>query len=168
MHATPELIPITEPHHPTVLALNNQHAVELSWLDHDRLRHLLRNAYYARMTADGAAFLLAFTREADYDSPNFLWFRDRPDSHATLGRFIYIDRIAVTPAARGRGLARALYADLFAQAQRDDFQTLCCEVNIDPPNPASDAFHAAQGFREDGQSLLASGKTVRYLIKPLR
>jgi hypothetical protein len=84
-----ELIPITEPHHSTILALNNQHTVELSLLDHDRLRHLLRNAYYARMTRDGAAFLLAFTREADYDSPNFLWFRDHPDSHATLGRHLH-------------------------------------------------------------------------------
>ena len=39
-----------------------------------------------------------------------------------------------------------------------------CEVNSDPPNPASDAFHAALGFAEVGQAVLATqGKVVRYL-----
>jgi predicted GNAT superfamily acetyltransferase len=41
---------------------------------------------------------------------------------------------------------------------------VCCEVNSDPPNPLSDAFHAALGFREVGRAFLPDrGKSVRYL-----
>jgi len=43
-----------------------------------------------------------------------------------------------------------------------------CEVNRDPPNPASDAFHAAQGFTEMGQAAIRQGsKTVRYLARAI-
>jgi hypothetical protein len=41
-----------------------------------------------------------------------------------------------------------------------------CEVNADPPNPASDAFHTALGFAEVGSaSIHAGSKTVRYLAR---
>jgi predicted GNAT superfamily acetyltransferase len=41
---------------------------------------------------------------------------------------------------------------------------LCCEINVDPPNVASDRFHGAFGFEEVGQAFLAErAKTVRYL-----
>ncbi len=145
-----------------ILALNNAHAVELSWLEPARLRHLITAAYYARMTPDRRAFLLAFTADADYDSPNFLWFRER---HA---RFVYIDRVVVAAEARGHGLARALYADLFARAGSDRHSLACCEVNIDPPNPASDRFHAALGFTEAGRATTPACKTVRYLVNTLK
>ena len=36
-----------------------------------------------------------------------------------------------------------------------------------PPNPGSDAFHAALGFVEAGQAEHPDGKVVRYLCKPL-
>jgi uncharacterized protein len=43
-----------------------------------------------------------------------------------------------------------------------------CEVNISPPNPASDAFHAALGFAEVGSaSVYGESKTVRYLSRAL-
>jgi len=114
------------------------------------------------MTPDRRAFLLAFTADADYDSPNFLWFRER---HA---RFVYTDRVVVAAEARGHGLARALYADLFARAGSDRHSLACCEVNIDPPNPASDRFHAALGFTEAGRATTPACKTVRYLVNTLK
>jgi uncharacterized protein len=44
-----------------------------------------------------------------------------------------------------------------------------CEVNIDPPNPASEAFHLALGFKEVGQATIHGGtKTVRYFEKIIR
>lgn len=60
-----------------VLALNNAHAVELSWLEREQLRVLLRQAFYARRIGDVDAFLMAFDERAGYDSPNYLWFRAR-------------------------------------------------------------------------------------------
>jgi predicted GNAT superfamily acetyltransferase len=108
------------------------------------------------------AFLLAFDQDADYASPNFRWFKARHQY------FVYIDRIVVAAHARGRGLARLLYADLFDHARAAGHDRIGCEVNLGPPNPASDGFHAALGFREVGcANLPGSGKIVRYLAKNL-
>ena len=145
-----------------VLALNNAFATELSWLDADRLAVLLARTFYARVIGHADAFLLAFDERADYDSPNHLWFRERHP------RFVYVDRLAVAPAARGRGLARRLYADLIGRATAAGHRLVVCEVNSDPPNPASDALHAALGFTEVGRAVLhGGGKTVRYLALPI-
>ena len=95
-----------------MLALNNEHAEELSWLDAGRLVELVGRAFLARRIGVGDAFLLAFDQDADYDSPNYLWFRSR------YPRFVYVDRIVVARSARGRGCARRLYSDLFEHAAR--------------------------------------------------
>jgi len=151
--------PIAPAAEPAILALNNAHAVELSWLEPARLTTLVGCAFHARRIGAAEAFLLAFDQDADYDSPNYLWFRAR------YPRFVYIDRVAVTATARGRGHARRLYADLIAAAKLAGHSMVVCEVNSAPPNPASDAFHAALGFTEVGQAEIHGGsKTVRYLM----
>ena len=161
------LLPISPAVEPALLALNNAHAAELSWLDEGRLAMLLRQAFHARRIGAVDAFLLAFDENALYDSPNYLWFRER------YRRFVYVDRIVVAPAARGSGYARLLYADLFQHAGQAGHDIVVCEVNSDPPNPASDAFHAAQGFAEVGSAAIHQGskahisKTVRYLARRL-
>jgi len=143
-----------------LLALNNAHAQELSWLTPERLSHMAGQAFCARRIGEVDAFLLAFDQGADYDSPNFLWFRER------YARFVYVDRIVVAESARGRGLARLLYRDLFAEAAQAGHVDVVCEVNSNPPNPASDAFHAALGFSEVGSASIHDGrKTVHYLLR---
>lgn len=145
-----------------LLALNNVHALELSWLEPERLGKLVAEAFVARRVGLADALLLAFDQDADYDSVNFLWFRDRFD------RFVYVDRVVVADAARGRGLARRLYDDLFAAARAAGHARIVCEVNSDPPNPASDAFHAALGFVPVGTAQIHGGeKTVTYLERRL-
>lgn len=143
-----------------LLALNNAHAQELSWLGPARLEHLVREAFYARGIGDLDAFLIAFDQDAKYDSPNFLWFRDR------YPRFVYVDRIVTAASARGRGYAQRLYFDLFERAARAGHARVVCEINLSPPNPGSDAFHAALGFAEVGSAKIHGGaKTVRYLAR---
>jgi len=145
-----------------VLALNNQHAAELSWLEPDRLSKLIGEAFHARRIGSVEAFLVTFDQDAVYDSPNFLWFRER------YPRFVYVDRVAVAASARGRGHARRLYEELFARARAAGHSLVTCEVNADPPNPVSDAFHAALGFAEVGAAAIHGGaKSVRYYAKPL-
>ena len=75
------------------------------------------------------AFLLAFREGADYDSPNFRWFAARYDA------FLYIDRIVVGQAHRGKGVGIGLYEDLFAFATQTRF-----------------------GFREVGTQWVAAGR----------
>ena len=145
-----------------LLALNNAHALELSWLEPERFRHMVAQAFLARRIGAAEALLLAFDQGADYDSPNFLWFRAR------YPRFIYVDRIVVAAEARGRGHARRLYRDLFAQARASRHERIVCEVNSEPANPASDAFHAELGFVEIGTAAIHGGaKTVSYLERVL-
>jgi uncharacterized protein len=145
------------------LSLNNAHAKETSLLDESSLGVMLRLAFYARGLDRGAtALLLALDHNAPYDNPNFNWFKQHFDA------FVYIDRIVVADCARGRGIARRLYLDLFAAAERSGHPRVVCEVNMDPPNPASDAFHAVMGFVEIGQATIHDGlKTVRYFEKAL-
>jgi predicted GNAT superfamily acetyltransferase len=143
-----------------VLALNAAHAAQTSPLDAAALARLIIQSALAIAAPRGEAFLIALDQRADYASPNFHWFRARHP------RFLYVDRVVVADRARGRGLARALYAEAFACARALGAPILCCEVNFAPPNPASDAFHAALGFAEAGRATLPTGdKTVRYLTR---
>ena len=145
-----------------MLALNNDHAQELSWLEPARLQYLVEQSFLARRIGNLEAFLLAFDKDADYDSPNFLWFCARFPS------FVYVDRIVVAATARGRGHARRLYEELFRHAAEAGHARVVCEVNTQPPNPASDAFHTSLGFVEVGRASVYDGnRTVRYLSKAL-
>lgn len=143
-------------------ALNNDHAVELSFTTPVQFDDLIARAVVALASADSQAFLLAFDEHGDIPSPNYKWFKDR------YPRFVYIDRVVVTPTLRRSGIAASFYDRLSEQARAAGHTMLCCEVNSDPPNTASDAFHARQGFAPVGEALLADrGKTVRYLAKRL-
>ncbi len=143
-------------------ALNDAHSVELSELTLTEMGRLIAIAFHARATIDPLSFLLAFDESAAYASPNYLWFRERHP------RFVYVDRIVIEPSGRGRGLARQHYIDLFDTARALGHDIVCAEVNSDPPNPASDAFHAAMGFVEAGRAVQPErGKKVRYLERRL-
>ncbi len=148
-----------------LLALNQADADRLSPLTAERLTALIGRAFMACRIGEADALLIAFDQDADYDSPNFLWFRAR------CRRFVYIDRVVVDPACRGRGLARHLYAALFARAAEAGHDRVVCEVNQVPPNPGSDAFHAALGFAPVGTAAIATatgnGKIVRYLSRTI-
>jgi hypothetical protein len=142
----------------SVLALNASEEEATSPLDAAALDALLREAFHAEgVDAGRAAFLIAFDERADYESPNYRWFCAR------LPRFVYVDRIIVSSARRGQGLARQLYTQLMAVARDAGHTALVCEVNFDPPNPVSDAFHASLGFAEIGRGSPSPGKVVRYL-----
>jgi predicted GNAT superfamily acetyltransferase len=61
-----------------------------------------------------------------------------------------------------------LYEDLIATARQAGYETLVCEVNIEPPNPTSELFHAAMGFVGIGEASVYDGtKVVRYFEKML-
>lgn len=145
-----------------LLDLNNAHARETSFLALSEWRALTAQAYAATCVGTNGALLLAFSEDAAYDGVNFQWFRSR------LDRFVYVDRIVVAPSHRGAGVGRALYDDLFRRMRETGHATVACEVNVEPPNPGSDAFHDRLGFHEIGRAELKDrGKTVRYLVKDL-
>ena len=149
---------------PAILALNEGDVHFLSPLDAARLTQLAASACYLRVLEEQgtvAAFLLGFAQGADYDSPNYCWFDARYDA------FLYVDRIVVAPAFRGRKLADRLYDDFEAVARARHAARIVCEVNVAPPNPASLAFHARRGFGEIGRIPYGESKTVALLLRDL-
>ena len=148
----------------SVLALNNAAGSTILPLDSTGLRVLAEQAAYFRVAeADGhlAGFLVALRENADYGSPNFLWFRDR------YPEFVYIDRIVIARPYRGGGLGRVFYADVtsFAEVR---VPVLTCEVFLEPRDDVSVLFHGTYGFQEVGQQTMpAVNRRVALLAKDL-
>ena len=157
----PEVLDLHGHHSPrdALLRVNNASARETSVLTAERFDRMIGSARVATFIEPDQALLLAFEQADDYDGVHFKWFRGRYD------RFLYVDRIVVAEEHRSRGLGRILYADLFRRAEALGHDRIVCEVNLQPPNPGSDRFHSAQGFREVGRVTIDEGaKTVRYLL----
>ena len=144
-----------------VSALNAANEMETSPLTQARFDHMLGQSLVSWAAGERNAFLIVFDQGAAYESANFLWFRER------YLRFAYVDRIIVAHEARGRGIARDLYERLFREVHAAQFDKVVCEVNFEPPNPASDALHQRLGFTEVGRAVLENGKGVRYLCRSL-
>jgi uncharacterized protein len=138
---------------PRIAALNEESVHFLSPLSLERLQKLHGLSAYHKVvdTANGiGAFLLAFREGASYDSVNYLWFEQH------FARFLYIDRIVVSMTARGQGLGKLLYEDLFRYAEGIGIRPITCEFDVDPPNEPSRRFHQAFGFTEVGSQHVGS------------
>ena len=148
---------------PRLLALNAASVQQLSPLDEARLRYILALAHSCLVVTGDAGeavgFALAVAPGAAYDSANYRWFGERYE------RFLYLDRIAVSAECRRRGVGARLY-DAMEQAAAP-FGRMVCDVNIQPRNDASLAFHAARGYREVGQLAHGPAKTVALMSKEL-
>jgi predicted GNAT superfamily acetyltransferase len=153
-----------------VLALNNANVPAVSGLDRAelaRLAALTSISLVAELNRTFAGFCMVMPPGVDYASLNYTWF-SRHAGELGYETFAYLDRMAVAPEARRRGVGRALYAGL-GEKLTGVVPVLFCEVNVRPRNDTSLAFHAAIGFREVGQqdtdagakrvSLLALGLT---------
>ena len=141
------LRPMTDDDVPTVLQLNEDHVELLAPMDGDRLARLRKWATRSAVIEcddEIAGFVLVFGPGTDYDSENYRWFTERFGD-----RFDYLDRIVISDRFRRRGLASAVYDEVEASAAPRG--RLVLEVNIDPPNEPSLAFHRGRGFVEVGQ-----------------
>lgn len=110
--------------------------------------------------AGPAGFVIALGPGLDYASPNYRWFSRNYE------RFLYVDRVIVGQDHRGHGMGQALYQVVLDHARRAGWP-VACEVNIDPPNPASQRFHHRLGFAEVGRQRTDQGrKLVGLLVRP--
>ncbi len=140
-----------------VLRLNAESVTVLSPMDEDRLR-LLAGMSSFHLVAVGPAgvigFAMGFTDGAAYDSVNYRWFAARYEC------FLYLDRMVVAPPFRGCGIGRAFHVAAERHANACDLDWLVGEIDVDPPNPVSLAYHERLGFVEVGRQTLPSGKVV--------
>lgn len=113
---------------------------------------------------DGSAagFVLGMPPGLAYQSENYLFFSARARELGTT--FVYVDRIVLAAHLRGRGLGPQLYEAVFAEARRVGADEVLCEVNVEPPNPGSLAFHTRLGFVEVGRQSTKGGANVVALL----
>ena len=98
-----------------------------------------------------------------YGSVNYRWFMDRYDDA------MYLDRVAFDERFLRRGLGSLLYdeVDKHLAADHPDAVRLTLEVNVDPPNPGSHAFHTRLGFTEVGRQVTDYGFEVSMMERPI-
>ena len=92
-------------------------------------------------------------------SDNYRWHAQRFDDD-----FYYLDRIVIAEEMRRRGLAGFVYDAMEDVARR--FGRMTLEVNVDPPNHGSLAFHQQRGYVEVGR-LGEPGHVVGLMAKEL-
>lgn len=147
-----------------ILALNASSQPALGQLDAPswgRLKALAFRVLVAETAEERLAFMVLFRPGSEYGSDNYAWFEQRFERH------LYIDRIAVAPSARRKGVGGRLYRRALAMARELDESRLTAEVNEQPPNPESLAFHRALGFRTLLSRTSDSGKVVAMLERPV-
>ncbi len=147
--------------YPQLLAMNDAAVPAVNRIDSAELSHLHQQSLAlitARDSNDIAGFLLALPETADYQSVNFLYFQ------SNYPEFAYVDRIIVNSNYRRLGVGARLYAKLFEIAAGKVRVT--CEVNLQPENPASMAFHENLGFEKVGEQDTSGGsKRVALLSR---
>ena len=151
---------------PRVLEINNANTPGVSELTFTELETDLENSLHAlaidNEQGEVCAFCITFDPGAPDAGDNHRWFAERYKS------FVYLDRIAIDSIHQSRGLGALLYQSVERQMLGSaEHSLLCCEVNLEPPNPGSLRFHQRIGFVECGVESTAPGYAVTYLHKIL-
>ena len=149
-----------------VLEINNANTPGVSELTMAELQTDLRNSLHALAIdnehGEVCAFCITFDPNAPDAGDNHRWFAERYES------FVYLDRIAIDSNHQNRGLGALLYQSVEQQMLCSaEHSLLCCEVNLEPPNPGSLRFHQRIGFTEVGQHSPQKGYVVTLLQKSI-
>ncbi|MDQ4076596.1 MAG: GNAT family N-acetyltransferase [Chloroflexota bacterium] len=142
---------------PSIIKINESGRPGVAPLDAAELATLLKESpcfYVAEAGAQVAGYLIAYTPRSTYDGEEFAWFQRRYTD------FLYIDQVAVAEMMRRRHVASRLYQWAKDIALQKGLSSLVCELNIEPPNPVSRAFHANQGFVRVGVLDVQDGRRV--------
>ena len=172
------LLPANKNHFPQILELNKAAVPHVNLIELATLEKLAKQSVVFHVAIDECnksfpdanqgtssveqidsvvGFMIALDETADYESPNFQYFRRNYES------FAYVDRIVISEAHQGKGIGHELYRQL--QVICKETPILCCEVNIRPPNPASFAFHQNIGFESvDEQETEQGKKSVALMV----
>jgi hypothetical protein len=147
---------------PAVLAINDESVWATSPMDTEGLRLARERSAYAlvaEIESAVAGFAIAYAPGSSYGSINYRWHAER------FGDFLYLDRVVVSSAFRRRGIASALYDEMESHAK--EHGRMVCEVNSEPPNVESLAFHRARGYRELGHLTQDDGHQTVMMEKSL-
>ena len=91
----------------TIVKINNQHSEWVGKKDREFFERHLQIPFFnvvEKYVVNG--FIIVLNQDVNYDSPNFLWFKER------FKEFYYIDRIVIAKDSRYKGLGTFLYKNL--------------------------------------------------------
>jgi len=148
-----------------VLAINKAGRPGVSLLTQAELDMLCAGESHCHVAAcarEVVGYVITYTDTDSYDGEEFNWFKHN------FARFLYIDQIAIARSARGAGVGSQVYRYLEQRAREQARPSLVCEVNLEPPNPVSLAFHTRQCFVEIATLATSDGRTVSLRRKELR
>ena len=155
--------PLEEGDVAAVLTLNELEVEKLAPMDEAQLWeiHALADRFDV-VELDGAfvGFVVTVRPGSDYWSDNYQWYADRYGED-----FYYLDRVVMHEEARGRGLGSQVYDALEQRAAA--YRRLALEVNVDPPNEGSLAFHRGRGYEPVGELTDSVGHRRLMLAKEL-
>ena len=159
--------PVASPDCEEILRINAESQPGVAHLYRTELERLVRlkneHLVIERPNGGVVGYVLAFPSDAPYDGEEFILL-----TKTSLGPFIYIDQVAVGAAERRTGAASRLYQATEAAALRRGIRELSCEVNLNPPNPGSLAFHRSKGFNQTSVMETQDGRTVALMCKWLK
>lgn len=146
---------------PAVTELNNSAYPAVTFLTEDEMADLFALCDIALVATNRekkvTAFLLSLNMGKPYDSENYRWFEERGVRHQ------YIDRIVVSPSAKGTGIGTAFYESVFEHARQCGANEVTAEINVRPANPGSMAFHEHLGFQRLSEQETKGG-TIRVAL----
>ena len=150
-----------------VLEINNANTPGVSELTFAELELDLHSSLHAlaidNELGEVCAFCITFDPGAPDAGDNHRWFAERYKS------FVYLDRIAIDSNYQNRGLGALLYQTVEQRMLNSaKHSLLCCEVNLEPPNPGSLRFHQRIGFTEVGQRGDGNAYRVVLLARTLK
>lgn len=134
---------------------NTPHVNHLDFTAFTNVYSLSTQAYLIFWDEIPAGFAWLMGPQNTYESTNYRYFSAR------MTDFLYLDRIVISNAYRGKGLATHLYHHI---ASLNPGTPICCEVNIEPPNIASTRLHEKIGFKEVGQQSTEDGRKIVSLL----
>lgn len=147
---------------PDIIAANNAETPAVSELDVAAVNTLIEvadAALVAEVEDAFAGFVFALPSGIeDFHARNYRWFEEHLDD------YLYVERIVVADGNQGRGIGRTFYDHLLDTTTRGH---LVSEVNTDPRNDASLAFHDRFGFEAIGELTYGDGITCAKLARTI-
>jgi uncharacterized protein len=158
--------PLADADRAALLRLNADNWPAVHPLDKDTLAWLLGFGGHHLVAVDrtGAVlgYLLSIASQSNYDDDEIRELR-----RLIKEPFLYICQVVIAWDHRGLGVGRAFYEEVADAARRQGMRLLCCDVNTNPPNPGSFAFHRRLGFGEIGSGTASNGMAIAFLARSL-
>ncbi len=157
--------PITPHDIEAVLAINNDAVPAVNSLTTNELTDIINFSEKAWVVDEGdkiVGVLIVLGPGESYGSANYTWLANQ------FRNFCYVDRIIIADSGKRKGYGKALYLALEEHAASTGTEVLLCEVNVEPENPQSMAFHASLGWVPFQDREHSPNKVVRYFKKLIK